>query len=795
MPNDVIARVRNLARQARANMGLLFTDRHGNPLITEPDDDDSDDETYHPDDDHTASDDDDETDDDDDDYDDSHRDDDDDNAPHIAGVNGTNPDNIENAENVEAENMDHAANHAENENMDHATNHAENETEREHENENPDNEGTEIEVTTVDEDHEENDPDDDNDNQPIGLLANDNDMDARYGKRNSRHSLRPRRPRDYSHLHTTLESTAMTQHSLKKGLKAFGAAGTTAVLKELKQLHDRKVLAPTHARGMTPAEKKKALQYLMFLKKKRNGTIKGRGCADGRKQRAYTTKEDASAPTVAIESVLLSCVIDAEEGRDVATLDIPGAFMQADMDELVHMKLEGTMAELLIKLEPKLYRKYVLMEKGKPVLYVELKKALYGTLRAALLFWKKLSAKLQEWGFVINPYDFCVANKFINGKQCTILWHVDDLKISHVDHKVVSLMIDQLDETFGQDAPLTITRGKVHDYLGMTLDFATPGKIKVLMVDYIENMLKDLPADMDGEAATAAANHLFEVNTKDPTMLDEDRAVLFHHNVAKLLFLCKRARPDIQTAVAFLCKRVKAPDEDDYKKLTRVVRYLRGTLHMPLTLEADNMHIIKWWVDASFAVHPDMKSHTGGVMSLGKGAVYGTSTGQKLNTTSSTEAELVGVNDVMPQILWTRYFLEAQGYGVNDSIVYQDNQSSILLEKHGKASSGKRTRHINIRYFFVTDRIAAKELTVEYCPTGDMIADFFTKPLQGTLFQKFRNFIMNIDPSAIGPRDQRSVLRNKEVPGAEIRHRTDVSALSTKALASPNPWNLVRRRK
>ena len=162
---------------------------------------------------------------------------------------------------------------------------------------------------------------------------------------------------------------------------------------------------------MTHIEKKRALQYLMFLKKKRNGKIKGRGCADGRKQRAYTKKEDASTPTVAIKLVLLSCIIDAEEGRDVATVDIPGAFLQADMDELVHMKLQGKMAELLVKLDPKLYRKYVQIEKGKQVLYVELKKALYGTLRAALLFWKKLSAKLQEWGFVINQYDWCVANK------------------------------------------------------------------------------------------------------------------------------------------------------------------------------------------------------------------------------------------------------------------------------------------------------------------------------------------------------------------------------------------------
>eukprot|EP00978_Attheya_sp_CCMP212_P034632 scaffold146129_cov35-Attheya_sp.AAC.1 len=167
---------------------------------------------------------------------------------------------------------------------------------------------------------------------------------------------------------------------------------------------------------------------------------------------------------------------------------------------------------------------------------------------------------------------------------------------------------------------------------------------------------------------------------------------------------------------------------------------------MPLVLEGDNMRILKWWVDASYAVHPDMRSHTGGTLSLGKGSVYSTSTRQKLNTKSSTEAELVGMSDVMSQILWTRYFMEAQGYCIDDNVLAQDNQSSILLENNGRASSRKRTRHINIRYFFVTDRIQNKELSVKYCPTGDMLADFFTKPLQGALFKKFRDLIMNIDP-------------------------------------------------
>jgi hypothetical protein len=114
----------------------------------------------------------------------------------------------------------------------------------------------------------------------------------------------------------------------------------------------------------------------MFMSKKRCGRIKARGCADGRKQRETTSKKEESSPTVAIESVMLSATIDAMEGRDDATVDIPVAFMQADIDEVVHVIFEGEIAEMLVRMDPRLYRKYVKDKNGKAVLYVELLKAL-----------------------------------------------------------------------------------------------------------------------------------------------------------------------------------------------------------------------------------------------------------------------------------------------------------------------------------------------------------------------------------------------------------------------------------
>ena len=243
-------------------------------------------------------------------------------------------------------------------------------------------------------------------------------------------------------------------------------------------------------------------------------------------------------------------------------------------------------------------------------------------------------------------------------------------------------LITQLEGAFGNDGPLMVHRGKKHDYLGMWLDYSLDGKVQVQMFDYSDNMLADLPDDMRGMVTSPAADHLFTVNDAGKK-LTQAQSEMFHHNVAKLLFLCKRARPDIQTAVAFLTTRVTAPDKDDYKKLARVMRYLQGTKTMPLTLEADNLQLVKWWIDGAFATHRDMWSHTGGALSLGKGVITGVLTQQKLTTRSSTEAELVAVDDCMSLILWTRYFLEAQGYGVDDAIIYQENKSAILLEQNG----------------------------------------------------------------------------------------------------------------
>ena len=131
-------------------------------------------------------------------------------------------------------------------------------------------------------------------------------------------------------------------------------------------------------------------------------------------------------------------------------------------------------------------------------------------------------------------------------------------------------------------------------------------------------------------------------------------------------------------------------------------------------------------------------------MMFGGVAIQSNARKQELNTRSSNEVKLVADDHAPNLVLWTQLFLEAQGYHVKRNILFQDNKSTILLEQNGKRSSSKRTRAINIRYFFLTDQIEKGQLEVEYCPTKSMVGDFFSKPLQGSLFTKFKHGIMGI---------------------------------------------------
>ena len=194
-------------------------------------------------------------------------------------------------------------------------------------------------------------------------------------------------------------------------------------------------------------------------------------------------KSEWAYPIVSTDSAIITSAIEAHQGRDVAVIDLPNAFLNSDNNEQTLILLKGKLAELMVQINPNIYQKYIITSsKGEQMLYVRLSKALYGLMQSALLFYRKLRSELEDHGFTFNPYDPCVANKMINGKQMTVTWHVNDLKISHMDSNEVMKCIEHFKKIYGNR--MTIHRGKVHDYLGMDLDFSSAKTLKIGMIKY-----------------------------------------------------------------------------------------------------------------------------------------------------------------------------------------------------------------------------------------------------------------------------------------------------------------------
>jgi hypothetical protein len=161
----------------------------------------------------------------------------------------------------------------------------------------------------------------------------------------------------------------------------------------------------------------------------------------------------------------------------------------------------------------------------------------------------------------------CVANKIINTKCHTIRFHVDDLMCSHMDPKVNDELEEWLNKMYGDHGPVTTTCGNIHDYLGMTFDFSETGKVKIDMINYMEAMVDDFSAKFKPNdiATSKAAEDLFSAG--EFNAIDAQRSEEYHTFVAKGLFACKRARPDIHPTIAVLCTRVKKPNKDNWRKL------------------------------------------------------------------------------------------------------------------------------------------------------------------------------------------------------------------------------------
>jgi hypothetical protein len=526
--------------------------------------------------------------------------------------------------------------------------------------------------------------------------------------------------------------------SVTKAIQQFGPPARDSIMAELRQFPERGVFVPVHARHLSPVAAREVIRSSMFLKEKFDAAgnfekLKARLVAGGDMQDP-SDYEDISSPTASTSSIFILAALAGAEKRHVYTVDIASAYLNADMGTAttVHMRLDKTVAAMLCEAVPA-YTEF-LEPKGSMV--VRLQKALYGCIQSAKLWYDHLSATLVADGFVPNPYDPCVLTKTVDGVQIAVGFHVDDLFITSVSDHLCQEFLTMLRKRY---KTITVHEGCVHSYLGMRFEFADEGRVKVTMDGYIADVLSD--CEVTRGQKTPAGADLFEIDPDSP-LLSESASAEFHSRTARLLYLGKKVRPDILLPVNFLNTRTQKATEQDMAKLDRVLRYLFDTRDMGMVLEIDQGVAALGYIDASYGVHQDCKSHTGAVISLGKGPIFVKSSKQKIVSRSSTEAELIALSDMSSQLIWTRSFLLALGYTPPPATAYQDNQSTMALANKGRSTS-ERTRHVDIRYFWIKDRIDSGDIVVEYLPTEAMIADLLTKPLQGDLFVRLRFLLLN----------------------------------------------------
>jgi Reverse transcriptase (RNA-dependent DNA polymerase) len=532
--------------------------------------------------------------------------------------------------------------------------------------------------------------------------------------------------------------------SVRAALRDRGDSAKAAIMDELENIVDKGVFHGVHMRDLTSAQRKTILRSVTFLKDKYTAQnifekFKARMCVDGSRQ-DHSMYEDVSSPTATCASVLSCAAIAAAEHRHVMTVDVKGAFLHADMKAtgvIVHVQLDKVMTQFLVELDPT-YAEFV-RDDGTCV--VQLDKALYGTIEAAKLWYDNISAHLISDGFVRNPYDPCVFNRInANGIQTTVVLYVDDMMVTCED----SLELDRfgacLRARYGKDQ-ITEHRGTVLDFLGMTFDFTVLGKVKVTMKHLVDEIIAG--CGVVQERKTPATEDLFEVRDTVAKLSPVDRDY-FRSYTAKLLYIGKRVKPEMLTAISFLTTRATAPDTDDLAKLQRALGYLLYTRDRGIVLCIGDTMTVGGFIDAAYGVHTSSgKSHSGCAMVLGNaGPVHVKSTKQKLVTKSSTEAELVALSDYASQAIWLRNFILAQGYDVGPVVLHQDNMSCMALIKRGGPAS-ERSRHIDIRYFWVKEKVDGKDAVVRHLPTDKMFVNVMTKPVQGQQFIRERNALTN----------------------------------------------------
>ena len=525
--------------------------------------------------------------------------------------------------------------------------------------------------------------------------------------------------------------------SISKAKREHGTVADEAVLSEIAQLMEKGVLEvvePAQAKG------NQILYSHIFLKEKRDQSgklikVKGRLVAGGDKQdRQVYTVERRTSPTIHTESLFMLISLAASKHMDLASIDIEGAFLEPVLDDVVYMYLDKDMSDIVVKARPELAR----FRNYKGQLVTKLLRALYGLVQASRLWYILLSETLMSFGFKRSKIDKCIFYGRLLGYLMFIGVHVDDMGVLY-EHMAGVRELERLLNTRFNKA--NVDTSNPLDFLGMRLT-TTEDAIFADMKRFVKESCDSWGTT--SPVSTPATTELFQVDETSP-LLSEPKAKAHHTGAAKLLYVSKRTRPDVLTAVSACCGRVISPTEQDWCKLDRVFRYLHGTPDLGLKFVKGRPLKLNCFCDAAFACHTDYKSRTGVVIMCNSAPVATKSSKQTMTTKSTPECELVSLSDGATMTLGCAQLYEELEVPVGTCTIYEDNKAVLEYIAHGGPIHA-RTRYIGVKLYFTKEHVDSGELEVIWCKSEDMIADLMTKPVVGALFIKLRDQIVFVVP-------------------------------------------------
>jgi hypothetical protein len=509
---------------------------------------------------------------------------------------------------------------------------------------------------------------------------------------------------------------------------------------ELQQLLDEKVFIGVLPNETNREELAKIIPCSEFtiVKYKPDGSVdkvKSRVVAGGHKQMQDETV-DNSSPTIDLTSFWTLLSLASYQKFKCMTIDVKGAYLKVEIENRQQlMKINKRLTNLVIELDSS-FKKYQNPKDGSMI--VKLQKALYGLRESSKLWYEDLKSKLIKYGLTESKLDRCLFMKDASGnKGLYVTIHVDDLFVASDDQNELIKFSKYLKDQYNEIKVGMSTDGSL-SYLGMTITVNdVSGEIKISQQGYIDKLLARY--NVTETAKTPSTDNLFEIDESQEHVDKTD----YISRVMSLMYLAKRTRPDILKEVCILSTFNQNPTSFELSKINRVLKYINYTKHRVLTINVTDLQV-NVYADASYAVHTNGRSHSGGIIMCGTngGVIYARSNKQKLVSLSSTEAEIIAVNDILMRGIQIQSLLVEMGVKSTNIILFQDNLSTInLLTKSSKNSF--KSKHINVRFFFTRDLIKEGRLRIQHCPTEDMKADILTKPLIGYKFTQMVNWLLN----------------------------------------------------